>query len=129
MTNDLLADARSALPDIVDLRRRIHRRPELALQLPETQAIISEELRKLGLDPQPGKRVTSVTAVIGADRAGPAAILRADMDALPLTERTDLDFTSEIDGRMHACGHDTHVAMLLGGARLLSSARTFSPGP
>jgi amidohydrolase len=129
MTNDLLADARSALPDFFDVRRRIHRRPELALQLPETQAIISEELRKLGLDPQPGKRVTSVTAVIGAGRAGPATILRADMDALPLTERTELEFGSEIDGRMHACGHDTHVAMLLGGARLLVGRVAELAGP
>ena len=129
MTNDLLADARSALPDIVEVRRRIHRRPELALQLPETQAIISEELGKLGLDPQPGKRVTSVTAVIGADRTGPATVLRADMDALPLTERTELEFASEIDGRMHACGHDAHVAMLLGGARLLVERATDLAGP
>jgi amidohydrolase len=129
MTNDLLAGARSALPDIVEVRRRIHCRPELGLQLPETQAIITEELKKLGLDPQPGKRVTSVTAVIGAVRAGPATILRADMDALPLTERTELDFASEIDGRMHACGHDTHVAMLLGGARLLVERAADLAGP
>jgi amidohydrolase len=129
MTTDLLADARSALPNIVEVRRRIHRRPELALELPETQAIISEELEKLGLDPQPGNRVTSVTAVIGADRTGPVTILRADMDALPLTERTELDFASEIDGRMHACGHDTHVAMLLGGARLLVERAADLAGP
>lgn len=129
MTNDLLADARSALPDIVEVRRRIHRRPELALQLPETQAIISNELEKLGLDPQPGRRVTSVTAVIGADRTGPATVLRADMDALPLTERTELEFASEIDGRMHACGHDAHVAMLLGGARLLVERTAYLAGP
>jgi hippurate hydrolase len=129
MTNDLLADARSALPDLVEVRRRIHRRPELALQLPETQAIIAEELGKLGLDAQLGKRVTSVTTVIGAERTGPVTILRADMDALPLTERTDLDFASEIDGRMHACGHDTHVAMLLGGARLLVERAADLAGP
>jgi len=129
MTTDLLADARSLLPEIVEVRRQIHRRPELALQLPETQAIISEELKRLGLDPQLGKRVTSVTAVIGADRQGPATVLRADMDALPLTERTGLDFASEIDGRMHACGHDTHVAMLLGGARLLVDREADLAGP
>jgi hippurate hydrolase len=129
MTNDLLADARSALPDLVEVRRRMHRRPELALQLPETQAIISEELDKLGLTPQRGKRVTSVTAVVGAERAGPVTILRADMDALPLTERTDVEFASEIDGRMHACGHDTHVAMLLGGARLLVDRVADLAGP
>jgi hippurate hydrolase len=129
MTTDILADARSLLPEILEVRRQIHRRPELALQLPETQEIITEELKRLGLDPRPGRRVTSVTAVIGADRTGPATVLRADMDALPLTERTGLDFASEIEGRMHACGHDTHVAMLLGGARLLVDREDDLAGP
>jgi len=112
MTNDLLADARSILPDMVEVRRRIHRHPELALQLPETQATVSEDLERIGLDPQPGKRVSSVTAVIGSDRPGPATVLRADMDALPLTERTD-----------------THVAMLLGSARLLVDREAELAGP
>ncbi len=129
MTNDLLADARSILPDMVEVRRRIHRHPELALQLPETQATVSEDLERIGLDPQPGKRVSSVTAVIGSDRPGPTTVLRADMDALPLTERTGLDFASETDGRMHACGHDTHVAMLLGSARLLVDREAELAGP
>ena len=129
MTTDILADARSFLPEILEIRRRIHRRPELGLQLPETQEIISGELSRLGLDPRPGKRVTSVTALIGADRTGPATVLRADMDALPLTERTGLDFASDIEGRMHACGHDTHVAMLLGGARLLVDREGDLAGP
>jgi amidohydrolase len=128
-STDLLAAARSLLPDIVEVRRRIHRRPELGLKLPETQETVFEELERIGLDPRTGKTVSSVTAVIGADRPGPATVLRADMDALPLTERTGLDFASQIDGRMHACGHDTHVAMLLGGARLLVDCQADLPGP
>jgi amidohydrolase len=117
--NALLARAREILPEIIEIRRAIHRQPELGLQLPKTQARIVDELRALGLEPRTGTSTTSVTAVIGADRPGRTVILRGDMDALPLTEETGLDFASEVDGAMHACGHDTHVATLLGGARLL----------
>jgi hippurate hydrolase len=118
-TSGLLDDARAILPDIVDVRRRIHRHPEIGLELPLTQAIVVDELRKLGLEPRTGKLLSSVTAVIGADRPGRTIVLRGDMDGLPLTEETGLDFASADDRHMHACGHDTHVAMLLGGARLL----------
>ena len=82
-----------------------------------------EELQALGLEPRPGGTTTSVTAVIEGDRPGPTTLLRADMDALPLDEDTGLDFASEVPGAMHACGHDTHVAMLLGAARLLVERR------
>ncbi len=124
---DLLADVRSAadaiLPDVIEIRRRIHRRPEIGLQLPEAQAVVAESLRELALEPRLGHATSSVTAVIKGDRPGPTILLRADMDALPLQEDTGLDFASEIDGAMHACGHDTHVAMLLGAARLLVERR------
>ncbi len=124
---DVLAAVRSAadtiLPDVIDIRRRIHRRPEIGLQLPETQAVVAESLRGLGLAPRLGQATTSVTAVIEGARPGPTILLRADMDALPLQEDTGLEFASEIDGAMHACGHDTHVAMLLGAARLLVERR------
>ena len=116
---DLLAAARSILPDLLPIRRAIHRRPELGLDLPETQRLIAMELGKLGLEPKLGKGLSSVTATIGDGKPGRTVVLRADMDALPLTEETGLEFASEIDGRMHACGHDTHVTMLLGAARLL----------
>jgi len=128
-TTDLLSEAGSLLPEIVEVRRRIHRHPELALQLPETQETVFEELKRIGLAPRPGKTVSSVTAVVGADKPEPATILRADMDALPLTERSGVEFASEIDGRMHACGHDTHVAMLLGAARLLVDRQAELAGP
>ncbi len=119
----LLEESRSLLPQMVAVRRQLHRRPEIGLGLPETQRTVVDELAKLGLAPQLGRAVSSVTATIDGGQAGPTLILRADMDALPLQEETGLDFSSEIDGVMHACGHDTHVAMLLGGARLLVERR------
>jgi amidohydrolase len=129
MTNDLLAAARGLMPQIVAVRRRIHRHPELGLQLPETQEVVVDELERLGLQPRRGTTTSSVTVTIGADRPGRTTILRGDMDALPLTERSGLDFASEIEGRMHACGHDTHVAMLLAAARLLLDREDALPGP
>jgi amidohydrolase len=125
---DLLPAAEALLPEIVAIRRRLHRRPERGLTLPATQALVVEELTKLGLTPQLGTTTTSVVAVIegsGPARSGPGStvLLRGDMDALPLTEDTGLEFSSETDGMMHACGHDTHVAMLLGAARLLVERR------
>jgi len=107
----------------VDLRRRIHRRPELGLQLPETQAAILSELEDLDVDVRTGREVSSVVAVLHGAAPGPTFLLRGDMDALPLTEDSDLDFTSDIPGAMHACGHDTHVAMLASAARLLAARR------
>jgi len=119
----LRAAAEAILPEVVEIRRRLHRRPELGLQLPGTQAVVAEELRRLGLEPRLGGTTTSVTAIIEGGRPGSTTLLRADMDALPLQEDTGLAFASEVSGVMHACGHDTHVAMLLGAARLLAERR------
>jgi len=138
----LRADAEAILPEIRGLRRRLHRCPEVGLQLPRSQAILVEELRRLGLEPTLGRTTSSVTSIIegtatspagssvpAADRpAGRTIVLRADMDGLPLTEETDLEFASETPGMMHACGHDTHVAMLVGGARLLLARRNWFAG-
>ena len=96
--------------------------------LPITQAVVLEELAKLGLEGRTGHALSSVVAVIEGGRPGPTVLLRGDMDALPVREDTGLDFASEIDGAMHACGHDTHVAMLLGAARLLQERRADLPG-
>ncbi len=120
---DLLAAAERVMPTVVDLRRRLHRRPERGLELPETQATVVADLRSIGIEPHLGRTSSGVTAVIDGGRPGPTTLLRADMDALPLHERTGLAFASEIDGVMHACGHDTHVAMLLGAARVLHERR------
>ena len=119
----VLDEARRILPWISGVRRRLHAEPELGLQLPRTQATIASELQGLGLTPRLGGTTTSVTALIEAAQPGPAILLRADMDALPLQEDTGLDFASTVPGAMHACGHDTHVAMLLGAARLLVERR------
>jgi len=97
-----------------EIRRTLHRWPELAYQEEKTAALIARELKRLGLEPRTG---TGVVAEIGAGK--PVVALRADMDALPLQEETGLPFSSEIPGVMHACGHDGHVAMLLGAAALL----------
>ncbi len=121
--SDLLAAAEALLPDLIALRRRLHRTPEVGLQLPMTQAVVVEELRALGLEPRLGSSTTSVTAVVEGARPGPTILLRADMDGLPLLEETGLPFASETAGRMHACGHDTHMTMLLGAARLLVERR------
>lgn len=121
--NALVVAAQALLPEIAEVRRRLHRHPEIGLQLPRTQAAVVAELERLGLRPVTGRTVSSVTAVIEGGRPGPTILLRADMDGLPLQEETGLEFASEVAGAMHACGHDTHVAMLLGGARLLVERR------
>src|SRR5687768_3502371 len=100
----LIADAEALLPPVVDIRRTLHRRPELGLQLPETQATVLDALDGLDLDIRLGEGLSSVVATLHGERPGPTVLLRADMDALPLPELTDLDFRSEIDGVMHACG-------------------------
>lgn len=120
---ELLAAAREIQPDVVAIRRRLHRQPEIGLDLPRSQAVIAEELARLGLVPRSGVALRSVRATIEGARPGRTTLLRADMDALPLHEDTGLEFASEVDGAMHACGHDTHVAMLLGAARLLVERR------
>ena len=124
----LLADAQALLPDVVAIRRRIHSEPEIGLDLPNTQAVVVEELAKLGLEGRRGVSLSSVVAVVEGGRPGPSVLLRADMDALPLTEDTGLEFSSQVDGAMHACGHDTHVALLLGATRLLQERRADMPG-
>jgi hippurate hydrolase len=124
----LLTAANAILPDAIAIRRRAHRRPEIGLQLPITQALVVEELERLGLSPKRGSAVSSVTATIDGGRPGPTILLRGDMDALPLQEETGLDFASEVAGTMHACGHDCHIAMLLGAARLLVERRAEIPG-
>jgi hippurate hydrolase len=118
---DLLAAAVDLQPDTVALRRRLHRRPEIGLTLPETQAAVLEAIDGLPLRVTTGTEVTSVVGVLEGGRPGPTVLLRGDMDALPMPEDTGLDFASEVPGVMHACGHDTHVAMLVGAARLLSA--------
>ena len=115
--------ARSIEGEIVDLRRAIHRDPELGTDNPRTQARIVEALGGLGLEVSTGRGVTSVVADLVGGADGPTILLRADTDALPMTEESGESFTSEHADRAHACGHDAHVAMLVGAARVLAGER------
>jgi len=124
----LLDESRRLLDDTVQLRRRIHRHPEIGLDLPRTQRTILEALDGLGLTVRTGTKTTSVVATLDGARPGPTVLLRADMDALPLQEDTGLDFASQVAGAMHACGHDTHVAMLVTAARMLVGRRASLAG-
>jgi amidohydrolase len=120
---DLLAEAGALLDDVVALRRDLHRRPELGLDLPATQARVLEALDGLPLTVTTGGQLSSIVADLDGGRPGPTVLLRGDMDALPMPEDTGLDFASEVGGAMHACGHDAHTAMLAGAARLLAARR------
>jgi hippurate hydrolase len=123
MLDRIQAEADAAFGDVVDLRRTIHRRPELALDEHETARLVIDTLEPLGLDLRTEVYHTGVVATLEGGRPGPTLLLRADMDALPIHEATGLDFASERDGAMHACGHDAHTASLLGTAMILSRLR------
>ncbi len=110
-------------PEVVRLRRAIHRRPELAFEEHETAALIVETLRKLEIEPITGVAKTGVVGMIEGGKPGPTLALRADIDALPIQEANDFDFASEYPGKMHACGHDAHTASLLGAAMILSEIK------
>src|SRR4051812_31711723 len=120
---DLLSAAYNDANRTIYLRRRLHRHPEIGLQLPQTQATVVEEFADLPVEVTTGRSTTSVVAVLRGARPGPTYLLRGGMDALPMQEDTGLPFASEIPGAMHSCGHDTHVAMLLGAARVLAERR------
>jgi len=126
LTQDLLKAADTLAPEIIALRRAIHAEPELGLHCPMTMAKVREALSDLPLEWRAGTSTTGeVATLVGgkADAASPRVLLRGDMDALPMDEKTGLEFASTIAGRMHACGHDTHTAMLAGAARVLCERR------
>jgi hippurate hydrolase len=124
-TSDIIAaETQQAAGRLAEIRHEIHRHPEVGLDLPATQAVVLRELNDLGLEVTTGKALSSVTAVLrGGSGRRQAVLLRADMDALPLQEDTPLSWASVEPGRMHACGHDLHTAMLLGAATALSKVR------
>jgi amidohydrolase len=121
-------DAVAIADDLMRLRRDIHREPEIGLDLPRTQQKVVAALDGLPLELTLGRALSSVTAVLRGGRPGGTVLLRGDMDALPVTERTGLDYSSQTDGAMHACGHDLHTAMLAGAARLLAARQPELPG-
>lgn len=121
---------------VIDWRRDIHEHPELGNREVRTAALVAGHLRQLGLEVRTGVAHTGVVGILRGARPGPRIALRADMDALPVTERVDLPFASrvvteyagQITGVMHACGHDAHTAILMGVAQALASVRTSLPG-
>ena len=123
-TASLVCAAKALQPRTVALRRVLHRHPEQGLHLPQTQAAVLQALAGFPVQVHPGRGdTTSVIGVIEGAKPGPTVLLRADMDALPVTEQSGVPFSSELSGSMHACGHDTHVAMLASAARLLAERR------
>jgi len=123
LDSTLVAEAADLAEEVIELRRSIHRRPELGTDNPETQRRIIDALAGLDLEITTGTSLTSVTATLRGARPGSTILLRADTDALPMTEDTDWDHRSEHPERAHVCGHDAHVAMLVGAAKLLSARR------
>jgi hippurate hydrolase len=115
--------ARDLQDETVALRRRLHARPELGNDLPITREAVLESLEGLPLDVTLHETTSGVAALLTGGRPGPTVLLRGDMDALPLHEDTGLEFTSKDDGTMHACGHDTHTAMLASAAKVLADRR------
>ncbi len=139
-TDNVAADVERRLgqvmPKVVTWRRDLHQHPELGNQEVRTAKIVADHLRKLGIEVQTNVAVTGVIGVLKGGRPGPVVALRADMDGLPVTEQVDLPFASKVRttyegqqvGVMHACGHDTHVAMLMGVAEILAGMRAQLPG-
>jgi hippurate hydrolase len=126
---DTLGDeARDLLDDMVALRRTLHRWPELGNDLPITRENVLAALDGLPLDITLHETTSGIAALLDGGKPGATVLLRGDMDALPLHEDTGLDFASSVEGRMHACGHDTHTTMLVAAAKLLSARQADIPG-
>jgi amidohydrolase len=118
-----LAIPSELVDDVVAVRRHLHMQPELGFQEQRTAAFVAQRLRALGFDVHERIAGTGVVGVLRGARPGRTVMLRADMDALPIQEESEHAYASRIDGAMHACGHDGHVAILLGAATLVASAR------
>lgn len=124
----LLEQANDVFDDMVALRRDLHEWPEISNHLPRTRERVLESLQGLPLDITLHETTSGIAAMLTGDKPGPTVLLRADMDALPMPEDTDEAFKSRVENVMHACGHDTHTAMLVGAARMLSARKSDIPG-
>ena len=111
--------SKSVLDEVLELRRHFHRHPEMSFSEHETSRQLGERLRQLGLELKPCPTETGVVALLDTGKPGKTVMLRADIDALPIHEESGVDFASRADGRMHACGHDAHMAIMVGVARTL----------
>lgn len=123
LTNHFLDEAKGIEDRIVSIRRRLHSDPELAFQEHNTAGLVIEELRRIGIRVKSPVGLTGVVGILEGKTHGNVVALRADMDALPIRELSGVEFASKTDGVMHACGHDGHVAMLLGAAMILANHR------
>jgi hippurate hydrolase len=126
MPDATLARARAALTELSAIRRDIHAHPELGMEVHRTADLVARKLEEWGIEVHRGVGMTGVVGVLRNGNGEVSVGLRADMDALPILEATDLPHASEIPGLMHACGHDGHTAMLLGAAKLLAETRDFN---
>jgi hippurate hydrolase len=125
--DSLRAQLESYQPELTAIRRDLHAYPEIGFEEVRTSRLVAAKLREWGVEVTEGIAGTGVVGTVRGDRPGPRSVgIRADMDALPIQETTGLAYASTIPGRMHACGHDGHTAMLLGAARYLSSHRDFA---
>jgi amidohydrolase len=120
---DFKTQAETTRNELVARRRDFHIHPELGFEEVRTAGIIAQELRRLGLETQTGIGKTGVVGMLEGEQDGPTVLVRLDMDALPLTEINSVAYASTIPGKMHACGHDGHMAIGLGAAKLLASHR------
>jgi amidohydrolase len=111
--------SRSVIDEVIELRRYFHRHPEISFSEHATSNRLGERLRELGLELQPCPTETGVVALLDTGKPGKTVMLRADIDALPIHEESGVDFESDIEGRMHACGHDAHMGIMVGVARTL----------
>jgi amidohydrolase len=111
--------SRSVLDEVIELRRHFHRHPEVSFSEHETSRQLRERLRELGLELKPCPTETGVVAMLDTGRPGKTVMLRADIDALPIQEESGVNFESKSEGRMHACGHDAHMGIMVGVVRTL----------
>jgi len=116
----ILDETRGIESEIIRTRRALHRRPELSFHERATANLVARRLKALGIEVRTGVGGTGVLGILRGARRGKVVALRADMDALPVAEKANVKFKSNVKGVMHACGHDTHVAMLLGAAKILA---------
>lgn len=128
MIIDFFAEAEELFPYTQKLRRDFHAHPEIGFQEVRTAGIVAEELKQLGIEVTTGVAKTGVVGIIEGNQPGPVVLLRFDMDALPITEETGVEYASKTPGVMHACGHDGHTAIGLTVAKILHKYQDEFPG-